>query len=229
MEKEFDDIASGKTQWQTIIDDFYKPFHSNIVASKNMERNYEASQRDFGFHPATGEQITVRKGKFGFFAQIGEATEEKKPKYAKLKSDQLMETITLDEVLDLFKLPRTLGEFENEEVLVADGRFGPYIRHQGKFVSLTKADDPMEVTLERCIELIQEKRVKEANKLIKEFPENADVKVLNGQYGPYIAFGKKNVKIPKGTEPADITYAQAEEWAAATPEKKAGGARRGKK
>ncbi len=230
VEKEFDEIAAGGLPWQKMIDNFYKPFHKTIEETKSAERDNTTTQREIGLHPETGEMIIVRKGKFGFFAQVGEGTETQKPKAASLKSGQLMETITMEDVLELFKLPRTLGDFENEAITVALGRFGPYVKHDGKFVSLAKTDDPMSIDLDRAIELITNKRTVESNKLIKEFTENADAKVLNGQYGPYIAFGKKNVKIPKGVEPATITYAQAEEWAAATPEKKAGAARgRGKK
>jgi DNA topoisomerase I len=220
VEKEFDAIAIGKMQWQSMIDDFYKPFHKTVVATKSAERDNDATTREIGIHPTTGETIIVRKGKFGFFAQIGEGTEEVKPKAASLKSDQLMETITMEEVLELFKLPRTLGDFEGETITVAAGRFGPYVKHDSKFVSLAKTDDPMTIELDRAIELITTKRTVEANKLIKEFPENPECKVLNGQYGPYVSFGKKNLKIPKGTEPADITYEMCVAWEATAPEKK---------
>lgn len=221
VEKEFDEIAIGKLQWQSMIDEFYKPFHKTVISTKSAERDNEATQREIGIHPQTGEIITVRKGRYGFFAQIGEGTEEVKPKYASLKSDQLMETVTMEQVLELFKLPRTLGEFEGEEITVAAGKFGPYAKHNGKFVSLAKTDDPMLINLERAIELIEAKRASESNKLIKEFSENAEVKVLNGLYGPYVSFGKKNLKIPKGTEPQDITYEMCVEWEAKAPEKKA--------
>ena len=221
IEKEFDEIAIGKMQWQTMIDGFYKPFHKDVITTKSAERDNDATTREIGLHPVTGENIIVRKGKFGFFAQIGEGTEEEKPKYASLKSDQLMETITLEQVLELFKLPRTLGEFEGVEITVAAGKFGPYVKHSGKFVSLAKTDDPMSIDLARAIELIVAKRAGDSSKLIKEFSENAEVQVLNGLYGPYVKFGKKNLKIPKGTEPADITYEMCVEWEAKAPEKKA--------
>jgi DNA topoisomerase I len=220
IEKEFDEIAVGKVQWQSMIDDFYKPFHKTVVTTKSAERDNDATTREIGLHPTTGETIIVRKGKFGFFAQIGEGTEDEKPKYASLKSDQLMETITMEQVLELFKLPRTLGEFEGEEIVVAAGKFGPYVKHNGKFVSLAKTDDPMSIDLERAIELIEAKRTGDSNKIIKTFPENDDCKVLNGLYGPYVAFGKKNLKIPKGTEPSAITYEMCLEWEAKAPEKK---------
>jgi DNA topoisomerase-1 len=221
VEKEFDEIAIGKIQWQSMIDDFYKPFHKTVVATKSAERDNDATTREIGVHPVTGENIIVRKGKFGFFAQIGETVEDVKPKYASLKSDQLMETVTLEQILELFKLPRSIGEFEGEEIIVAAGKFGPYVKHLGKFVSLAKTDDPMSIDLERAIELIVAKRQGDSSKLIKEFTENAEVQVLNGLYGPYVKFGKKNLKIPKGTEPADITYEMCVEWEAKAPDKKA--------
>ncbi len=221
VEKEFDAIAIGKMQWQSMIDDFYKPFHKTVVATKSAERDNDATTREIGVHPQTGENIIVRKGKFGFFAQIGEAIEDVKPKYASLKSDQLMETVTLEQILELFKLPRSLGEFEGEEIIVAAGKFGPYVKHNSKFVSLAKTDNPMSIDLERAIELIVAKRQGDSSKLIKEFTENAEVQVLNGLYGPYVKFDKKNLKIPKGTEPADITYEMCVEWEAKAPVKKA--------
>jgi DNA topoisomerase-1 len=164
--------------------------------------------------------ITVRLGKFGAFAQLGEAEEDKKPPYASLKKGQLIETLTLEEALDLFKLPRTAGDFEDKPMTIAIGMFGPYVKHDGKYYSLAKTDDPLTVSAERAAQIIQDKRQAEIDKLIKEFPENADVKVLNGRYGPYVQFGKKNVKIPKGIEPKDITMEQCIEWEATTPEKK---------
>lgn len=229
MEKEFDEIAIGKVAWQNMIDDFYKPFHKSILESKNAERNYETTQRDMGPHPFTGEPVSIRKGKFGFFAQIGEAQGEIKPKYASLKSDQLMENITMEQVLDLFKLPRTLGDFEGSEVIVAEGKFGPYVKHDGKFVSLEKSDDPMSIDLVRAITLIENKRNASSNNIILTYSENADVQVVKGQYGPYIKFGKKNVKIPKELDPATLSYEKCVELAEAAPEKKAGGFKRGAK
>jgi DNA topoisomerase I len=229
MEKEFDEIAIGKVAWQNMIDDFYKPFHKSIVESKNAERNFETTQRDLGLHPFTGEAVMIRKGKFGFFAQIGEAQGDIKPKYASLKSDQLMETITMEQVLELFKLPRTLGDFEGNEITVAAGKFGPYVKHDGKFVSLDKTDDPMTVDLSRAIELINAKRNASTNNTILTFAENADVQVLKGVYGPYIKFEKKNVKIPKDLDPATLSYQKCVELAEATPEKKAGSFKRGAK
>jgi DNA topoisomerase I len=229
MEKEFDEIAIGKVAWQNMIDNFYKPFHKSIVESKNAERNYETTQRDMGTHPHTGEPVSIRKGKFGFFAQIGEAQGDIKPKYASLKSDQLMETITMEQILELFKLPRNLGEFEGSDVLVAEGKFGPYVRHDGKFVSLDKTDDPMTIELARAIELISNKRNASSNNTILTFDQNPDVQVLKGLYGPYIKFGKKNVKIPKELDPATLTYEKCVELADATPDKKPGGFKRGGK
>jgi DNA topoisomerase I len=230
VEKEFDEIAHGKKDWSGMIDSFYQNFHSRIEdTTTNVDRKEVSSAREIGIDPVTGKMISVRLGKFGAFAQLGEAEEDKKPLYASLKKGQLLESITLEEVLDLFKLPRVAGNFEDKPMTVAIGKFGPYVKHDSKFYSLEKTDDPMTVSEDRAIEIIEGKRKAEIEKLIKEFAENADVKVLNGRYGPYVTVGKKNVKIPKGHEPKDITLEQCLEWAEATPDKKAKFIPRGKK
>jgi DNA topoisomerase-1 len=221
VEKEFDEIAHGKMQWEGMIDHFYQSFHKNVEdTTANVDRKEVSSAREIGIDPVSGKMISVRLGKFGAFAQLGEAEDDKKPPYASLKKGQLIETLTLEEALDLFKLPRVAGDFEEKPMTIAIGMFGPYVKHDGKYYSLAKTDDPLTVSAERAVQIIEDKRLAEINKLIKEFPENADVKVLNGRYGPYVAFGKKNVKIPKGIEPKDITIEQCIEWEATTPEKK---------
>ncbi len=207
VEKEFDDIAQGLTIWTKMIKDFYQPFHKDV--ENTMENADRANAtRELGADPETGKPISVKIGRYGPYVQIGEADEAtgEKPRFASLRPGQMVETISLPEALDLFKMPKKVGLFEDKEVTIGIGRFGPYIRHDSVFTSLTKEDDPYTVTLERSIELILAKREKDANKLIKAFEESELVKILNGRWGPYIAYGKLNLKIPKGTEATTLTY-----------------------
>ncbi len=205
VEEEFDDIAEGKIEWTKMLSDFYKPFHKNV--EQTTEHSERASgERLLGVDPASGKNVYVRIGRFGPMAQLGEGNDENnKPKFASLRKDQRLETITFEQALDLFKLPRVAGEFEGKEMVVAIGRFGPYVRHDGKFVSLKKEDDPMTVTTDRAIELILAKRQADIDKYIKTFPENPAVQVLNGRWGPYLVIDKNNYKIPKGTEAASLS------------------------
>ena len=206
VEVEFDEVADGKRIWNEVIDEFYKPFH------KNVENALEVSERTngerlLGDDPKTGKPVSVKIGRYGPLAQLGETTEEgEKPQFASLRSGQHLETITLEEALDLFKLPRDLGEYEDKKVSVAIGRFGPYVRHDNKFVSLEKnVDDPYTVELNRAIELIEAKREKDRKALIKTFDEEPELQILNGRWGPYIKYKKKNFKIAKGTEAEKLT------------------------
>ncbi|WP_299252360.1 type I DNA topoisomerase [uncultured Cytophaga sp.] len=210
VEKEFDDIAEGKIEWQSMLKGFYGDFHEQVLKTEHIERSSVNTSRILGVHPETGEQILTRLGRYGPFVQIGEADEEKeiKPKYASLRKGQLIETITLEEALELFKLPREIGMYEEKPMVVAIGRFGPYIRHNSKFVSIPKIDDVMTIDSDRCVELILAKRQSDAEKLILEFPESEYVKVLKGRWGPYLAIGKNNFKLPKDKEPAELTYAE---------------------
>ncbi len=222
VEKDFDNIADGKLSWQEMIKNFYTPFKKKLIEVKEEAIDKSLTSREIGMDPQTGKKVSVRIGKYGPYVQIGDAEDEEKPKFASLLKGQLMETIKFEEAMELFKLPRTVGTFEDIDLSVNIGRFGPYVKHATKYYSLAKTDDPMAVTSERLIEIIQEKRIIESNRLIKEFEEDADAKVLNGRYGAYIAFGKKNVKIPKGTEPTSLTYEQVVKLAAETPDKPAG-------
>jgi len=222
VEKDFDHIADGQLPWQKMIKDFYTPFHKKVGEAEEEAIDRSLTSRELGEDPATGKKVTVRIGKYGPYVQIGDAEDEEKPKFASLKKGQLMENITLDEAFELFKLPRTVGLFEDSEMIVSVGKFGPYVKHAGKYYSLAKTDDPMAVTEDRLVEIIETKRISDSNKTIKEFTENPDVKVLNGRYGPYVAFEKRNLKIPKGTEPADLTYEAILQIAADTPDKPAG-------
>jgi DNA topoisomerase I len=266
IEKEFDEIADGKLGWQKMIDTFYKGFHPKIeeVGSGEVVKNSKTTNRELGIDPATGKMVSVKMGKFGPYAQLGDPDGEEKPKSANLKKDQLLENITLADALNLFSLPREVGFFEDKPMVVAVGKYGPYVKFDEKFYSLDRSDDPYTVEADRCIGairakrgdlaaeeglgeleglpiisgmgrfgpyvkhndkyyslpkgssiagltpeeavvIIMKKRETESNKNIKEFPENPAVKVLRGPYGPYIAIGKRNIKIPKDTDPASLT------------------------
>lgn len=209
VEKEFDRIAEGELKWTKLMDDFYTVFHPTVSEAMNAHTDHKVGERILGVDPKTGRQVSVKIGRFGPMIQIGTNEEEEKPLFAGLQKDQSMSTITLEEALKLFDLPRNLGGFEDKDMTVAVGRFGPYIRHNGEFVSLPKTFDPFKVTAEEAIELILEKRKKDKEKIIKTFDENAELQILNGRYGPYIAFQKKNYKIPKTAIPAELTYDEA--------------------
>ncbi|HEK19508.1 MULTISPECIES: type I DNA topoisomerase [unclassified Mucilaginibacter] len=219
VEKQFDEIAQGLKDWTKMIRTFYDPFHKDVESTiKTADK--ATGERELGVHPENGKKVSVRIGRFGPFVQVGEnATDEKdeKPLYASLRTGQSIETITLEDALELFKLPKAVGEYEGKVMKVAIGRFGPYISHNGAFVSLPKEIDPLDVTEEQAIQLIEDKRKKDAEKLIKSFDEDPDVKVLNGRWGPYIEFGKLNVKIPKDKDPKSLTYAECKALADATP------------
>lgn len=272
VEKDFDEIADGKMNWQTMLEGFYGDFHKNIEEVQGSSGvSFKTGARELGLDPSTGKKVSARLGKYGAYAQIGEATDDEKPQYANLREGMLIETISLEDALNLFSLPREVGFFEDQAMTIGIGKFGPYVKHDNKYVSLSKDDDPYTITPERAVELIQQKRTEsvsealgeyegtlvatgkgrfgpyvkhndkyisiprneslatlsldravelilakreaEANKYIKEFPENPAVKVVNGQYGPYLAVGKRNVKIPKDTDPATLTLEQCLELA----------------
>ncbi len=207
VEQQFDNIATGGQEWTLMIDRFYKPFHVKVEDTlENSER--KSGERILGEDPKTGKQVSVRIGRYGPLAQLGTNVDEEKPQFASLRTGQHLETITLEEALDLFKLPRTLGKYEDKVVVAAIGRFGPYIRHDSKFVSLKKdIDDPLTVELDRAIELIEEKREADRKKFIKAFEEDSELQILNGRWGPYIKYQKKNFKIPKTVEdPKTLTF-----------------------
>lgn len=204
VERQFDEIAEGKQEWHKMIDEFYKPFHENIETTTRDSKR-ATGERALGEHPDTKEPIIARVGRYGPMVQIGSTEDEtKKPRFAKLKPTQSIETISIEEALDLFKLPRSLGEFEGKEVKANIGRFGPYVQHNSKFVSIKKEQDPYEISLEDAVKLIEEKRESDANKFIAEFSKE-DIQVLMGRYGAYIKKGKENYKIPKGEEASTLT------------------------
>lgn len=221
VEKQFDDIAQGMIQWTEMLKEFYGPFHENV--ENTLEHSERATgERTLGTHPESGKPIIARIGRFGPMIQIGDSEDEEKPQFASLKGNQSINTITLEEALDLFKLPRIIGEFENKELKVNNGRFGPYVQHDGAFTSLGKEDDPMTITAERAIELIQAKRAADKAKIIKTFDEDKSMQLLNGRYGAYLKIGKNNFKLPKDAAPEDLTYEQCIEISQNQPEKKKG-------
>ncbi len=232
IEGKFDEIAEGKLPWQTEMKDFYEGFHPFIEKVDTMRLDHKVGERVLGTDPATGRRVSVKIGRFGPVVQVGEVSDDEKPQFASLIEGQSIQTITLEEALKLFELPRRVGEFEGKEVTAAIGRFGPYIRHDGAFVSIPKDLAPQTVTLEEAIGLITAKREAEANRLIKTFDELPGVEVLRGRFGPYIAFkpegAKKavNYKIPKTTEPETLTAAdvkalmEAQDAAPKTPRRK---------
>ena len=206
VEKEFDKIAEGEREWNAMIKDFYKGFHKQIVSTTENSGKF-SGEKMLGIDPASGKKVYVKVGRFGPVAQIGDTESDEKPRFAGLKKDMSIESVTLEEVLKLFDFPRTLGEFEGKEITVAVGRFGPYIRHDNKFYSLAKTDNPALVDYDRAVEIINEKREKDLNNIIRTFDEDPELRVLNGRFGPYIAYKKTNYKIPKDTEPTRLSYA----------------------
>lgn len=223
VEKQFDEIAEGNLKWTDMLDSFYSPFHSKVEETiATSERN--VGERNLGVDPQTGKPVLVKIGRFGPMAQIGEASDEEKPKFASLLKGQRIETITLQEALELFKLPRKVGEYEGKDINAGIGRFGPYIVHNSKFISLKAGvDDPYTVTAERAVELINKKREDDKNKTIKTFPQDKDILVLNGRFGPYISYKKENFKIPKTKDAASLTYEECVELmkvSVAKPKKK---------
>ncbi len=219
VEKEFDEIADGQMKWNQMIKKFYEPFHKDVeITLETSER--ATGERTLGVDPVSGKPVTARIGRYGPVVQLGSSENEAKPQFASLKPSQRIENMTLEDALELFKLPRSIGEFESSEITVALGRFGPYVKHNNSFYSLKKEDDPLTISLDRGVEIILEKRKVESERLIKGFPENAEVQILNGRWGPYIAVGKKNVKIPKGKEPLTLTLEECLQLAADAPESK---------
>jgi DNA topoisomerase-1 len=204
VEKAFDEIARGEKKWNEMIISFYGPFHKQIMETVDKTGKF-SGERLLGVDPKSGKNMYVKLGRFGPVVQIGETESEEKPRFAGLSKGLSIETITLEVALELFNFPRNIGTFEDSDMIVAVGRFGPYIKHNNQFYSLSKMDDPSTVSQERAVEIIELKRKLDKEKVIREFPENKDVIVLNGRFGPYIAIAKSNYKIPKGTDPAGLS------------------------
>ena len=212
IEKEFDEIAEGRMNWSAMLERFYRPFHKTVENTIETSRQVKGD-RYLGDDPTSGKPVTAKIGRFGSIIQIGASNEEnEKPRYAPLRKDQSIETITLEEALELFKLPRVVGKKDDKEIVATIGRFGPYISYDGKFYSLGKSHDPLTITLEEAIHVIDEKNNATSNKTIKEFTvDDGTIQVLNGRYGPYIAYNKKNYRIPKNTEPQTLTLEKCQE------------------
>src|SRR5690606_10334823 len=208
-----------------MLHSFYGPFHQEVeTTTKHADR--ATNERELGEEPGTGKRVSVRIGRFGPMVQIGSADDEEKPRYASLRPGQMIETITFEEALDLFKLPKKVGEFEGKEMTVAVGRFGPYIRHASAFYSLPKGMDPMDVNENDAIQIIKDKRQKDIEKVIRVFEENPEAQIENGRWGPFVRFGKQNIKIPKGTDVDKISYDDVLKWAAADPKAKTGASKK---
>ena len=222
VEQEFDKIAEGKAEWNKEMKVFYQGFEPEVEKVMNARSEHKAGERELGIDPATGKPVFVKIGRFGPVVQIGTADDEDKPRFSQLPSDKSMETITLDEALELFKLPRTVGQFEGTDVVIGAGRFGPYVLHNKKYVSLPKDENPMTITLDAAINLIQKKRLQEAQRHLKTFEEDANMEVMNGRYGPYIAYKGKNYRMPKALheKASELTYEQCMDIVNNAPEPK---------
>ncbi len=222
VEQEFDDIAKGMVDWTKMLESFYGPFHNNVEDTlENSER--ATGERELGVHPESGRKVIARIGRFGPMVQVGDEREDgEKPEFASLKANQSINSISLEDALELFKLPRILGEYEEQSVRANIGRYGPYVQLGKLFVSLPKEDDPMTVNLDRAIELIKVKQEEEKNKIIKLFPENEDVQLLNGRYGAYLKIGRSNFRLPKDKDPKELSLEECLEIAENQPKKKRG-------
>ena len=222
IEQEFDKIAEGKAEWNKEMKTFYQSFEPEVEKVMNARSEHKAGERELGLDPATGKPVFVKIGRFGPVVQIGSADDEDKPRFSQLPSDKSMEAITLDEALELFKLPRNLGQFEGTDVVIGAGRFGPYVLHDKKYTSLPKEEDPLTISLDAAINLIQKKRLQDAQRHLKTFEEDAKMEVMNGRYGPYIAYDGKNYRMPKNLhdKAAELTYEQCMDIVKNAPEPK---------
>ena len=219
VEKQFDEVAEGHKEWKALMRDFYDHFHPSVESAMSVKSDHKVGERILGEEPGTGKKVSVKIGRFGPVVQIGSADETEKPKFAQLRAGQSLESLTLEEALNLFKLPRTVGQYEDKTISVGTGRFGPYIRFADKFISIPKDMDPLEISLDDAVALINAKREADAKKSIKTFAEDPELEILNGRYGPYIAYKKKNYKLPKDSVPAELTHEECMQIIAAQEEK----------
>ena len=213
VEQEFDQIAEGKKQWNKMIKSFYKDFEPTVEDTLNARSEHKAGERQLGVDPKTKRPVFVKIGRFGPVVQIGAADDNDKPLFAHLPKELSIETVTLDQVLELFKLPRMLGEYEGEPVTVGTGRFGPYVLHKNVYTSLGKGQNPLAINIGDAVKLIEEKRKQETRKHLKSFAEDAKLEVLNGRYGPYLVYDGKNIRLPKNMHDRakDLTYEECME------------------
>ncbi|MBR1804596.1 MAG: DNA topoisomerase I, partial [Muribaculaceae bacterium] len=221
VENNFDEIAEGKERWNDEISRFYKDFHPNIEKVSTMRLEHKVGERVLGNDPKTGKPVSVKIGRYGPLVQLGSSDDEEKPRFASLLKNQSVSTLTLDEALRLFELPRVLDDYEGEPITVAVGRFGPYLKHGKTFVSIPKDIAPLEITQEQAVELIEAKRKADVQKVIKTFDEEPELQVLNGRFGPYINYKKQNYKIPRKTDPATLTLEDCRAIVEAGPAPKA--------
>ena len=205
VENEFDEVAKGNVEWNKEIADFYDGFHPSISKVSTLRLEHKVGERQLGNDPKTGLPVMVKIGRYGPLVQMGTADDKEKPRFASLQKGQSIESITLEEALKLFDLPRDLGEFEGAQVTIGVGHYGPYVKHNGKYVSIPKEVSPTAISLDEAVELIKAHRENEAKKVLKTFEEEPELMVLNGRYGPYIVYKKQNVKIPKGKDAASLT------------------------
>lgn len=221
IEEKFDHIAEGKTEWHHEIARFYDVFHPEVEKAENTRTAHKVGERMLGTDPVSGKPVSVKVGRYGPVVQIGDVNSDEKPRFASLQGDQSIFDITLEQALKLFELPRTLGTYEDAEVTVAVGRFGPYVKHNGKFVSIPADLSPAAITLDEAIELIMSKRDAESKKVVKTFDDEPDLQILNGRYGVYISYKKSNYKIPKTvTDPSALTLQECMEIINNQPAKK---------
>jgi DNA topoisomerase-1 len=222
VEQDFDRIAEGEEKWTDMMQTFYDDFMPEVDKTMNSRKEHKAGERELGIDPKSGRPVFVKIGRFGPVVQIGTADDKDKPQFAQLPKDQSMETITLNDALELFKLPRELGDYEHKPVTIGTGRFGPYILHNRKYTSLPKGADPMTITLDEAIALIEEKREQDNQKHLKFFLEDPKLEVLNGRYGPYLAYDGKNYRLPKSLheKAAQLTYDECMKVIQAVPAKK---------
>ncbi len=229
VEKDFDAVAEGKADWTKLMRDFYEDFEPQVKRTLEEKTERKVGERQLGLDPVSGKPISVKIGRFGPMVQFGETSSEVKPRFATLKRGQSMETITLEEALELFKLPRELGDFEGKKIVANTGRFGPYVQHAGKFVSIPKDEDPIDITFERAVELIEAKRAADAANYIKNFaPEEPEMEVLNGRFGPYIKYKGVNYKLPKDLHQraAELTLEECRKLTSEEPKKSSKTAKR---
>ena len=222
VESQFDQIAEGKESWKTMMTEFDKGFEPTVDKVMNARSEHKAGEKQLGVDPISQRPVYVKIGRFGPVVQIGSAGDDEKPRFAQMPTGKSIETITLEEALELFKLPRTVGEFEGAEVIIGAGRYGPYIQHHKQYISLPKGEDPMAVTLGRAVALIEQKRLQEKQRHLRDFGEGSNLEVLNGRYGPYICFEGKNYRLPKAlhAKAAELTYGECMDVVKAATEKK---------